>query len=401
MRWLVVLLLLLPSLQARAEGTVTQQVTGTCATYAGAVRLTNATGEACIANLQAFYGANGCINYYISGTQVRCYTGGVSGVTGSFTSQVTSCPSNSTGPVPNCVCNSGYQPNETATACIQNTCNNPAGTTYSTGFYNLGTSDTAVMPTTICAGSCLMNFEGTGSAISRTLVGGTFNYYAQGSYGSSGFGCAPDTQGAPVAVAGVPPSTCATGQSVGWINGTPICYTTQGDTPAPVTNTTTTTTGYDPQSNPTVTETLKTASGDTITTTKTTNPDGSVSTTIVNQGADSSDKEAFCAANPTSAACDARSECEKNPDSIGCMEAGTATDSESLGTQSISLGITPINFGIAPGCPADRQISVWGGVVVPIPPTQLCSFADLIKPLVLAMAWLAAGFIVFGSFRTS
>lgn len=414
MRWLVVLLMLLPSLHARAEGVVSTSnfffhTAAPSCNYAFPVSPPWSVGgnayATCVKGLTtctgtAYLNSNGCV--LLSTAQgSACNDPSPNGI---CPSNVVSCPANSTGTT-TCTCNAGYQPNVGATACvlIPIVCNTPVDTVVSSGFYDLGTSDASTMPASICSGSCTVNFTGTGSAVARSLVGGVFHYYAEGVQTSSGAPCSPETTNAPVSSAGVPASTCGTGQSVGWINGTPVCYTTQPDsptaTPPPVKSTSTSTTNIDASSNVVNTTAITNNNGSTITTVTTTAPDGTVSTEITNTAANPIASAAFCAEFPSDPSCAPQSDCDLNPDAIGCLDAGTPGDTLALGTQSISVGITPINFGIAAGCPADRQITVWGGGVVPIPLDDVCNFATMIKPLVLAMAWLAAGFIVFGSFK--
>lgn len=54
-------------------------------------------------------------------------------------------------------------------------------------------------------------------------------------------------------------------------------------------------------------------------------------------------------------------------------------------------------FGGSNSCPADIQISVdpFGSIAIPF--TFICDFASKIRPLVIALGWLAAGFIAFRS----
>ncbi|MTT54256.1 hypothetical protein F1529_17405 [Alcanivorax sp. VBW004] len=54
-------------------------------------------------------------------------------------------------------------------------------------------------------------------------------------------------------------------------------------------------------------------------------------------------------------------------------------------------------FGGSNSCPADIQVSVppFGSIAIPF--TFICDFASKIRPLVIALGWLAAGFIAFRS----
>jgi hypothetical protein len=80
--------------------------------------------------------------------------------------------------------------------------------------------------------------------------------------------------------------------------------------------------------------------------------------------------------------------------SIGCSEYGTPTDNVPLGTSDNSpTTITPVSFGSSGACPAPVVISVMSGHSMTIDYTPICNFASGVRPVILLLAWMAAGFI--------
>ncbi|WP_425514548.1 virulence factor TspB C-terminal domain-related protein [Georgfuchsia toluolica] len=71
---------------------------------------------------------------------------------------------------------------------------------------------------------------------------------------------------------------------------------------------------------------------------------------------------------------------------------GIPTDSEALGASSITSALTPVSVSLTSTCPAD--VALPHGAVFSYAP--MCQFASGLRPVVLAMAWLAAGLIVLG-----
>ena len=110
----------------------------------------------------------------------------------------------------------------------------------------------------------------------------------------------------------------------------------------------------------------------------------------------SMDKVSFCATNPTNPACAQPSDCDKNPDLPQCKSLGTPDAESALPSTSISISnLTPVDLPGAAVCPAN----------VPLPHgayfdwTPACTYASALRPLVLIMAWLAAGLILVGVVR--
>lgn len=104
----------------------------------------------------------------------------------------------------------------------------------------------------------------------------------------------------------------------------------------------------------------------------------------------------FCSENPDSAICKGfNDECKDKPDLASCKNMGTPSDTDggTLSTKSIGLSsITIVPLASNASCPAP----------IPLPYGaqfdfgMMCTFASSIRPIVLVLAWIAAGMIVFG-----
>lgn len=92
--------------------------------------------------------------------------------------------------------------------------------------------------------------------------------------------------------------------------------------------------------------------------------------------------------------------CEGSPDLLMCQTMGEVEDKE-LEQREISVAITPQDGwgGGGENCPAPPTVSILG-VSATIDNTLFCSFFAWMKPLLLAVSWLAAAGIVIGGFRT-
>lgn len=94
---------------------------------------------------------------------------------------------------------------------------------------------------------------------------------------------------------------------------------------------------------------------------------------------------------------DGDSACEENPFSAACL--GGAAGQESLGQGDGGGGISSVSPVSLPGaavCPADVQLP--HGIVVPF--RHACELAVLLRPFVLILGWLTAGFFVVGGLRS-
>jgi len=89
--------------------------------------------------------------------------------------------------------------------------------------------------------------------------------------------------------------------------------------------------------------------------------------------------------------------CLENPNRVGCLDAGTPEDSN-LQTQAAVMTLTPVSVGDAGSCPATKTFT-HAGTSYSFSYAPICTGANLIKPVVLALAWLIAAYIVAGSIR--
>lgn len=91
--------------------------------------------------------------------------------------------------------------------------------------------------------------------------------------------------------------------------------------------------------------------------------------------------------------------CKKNPMSIACSEMGELKD-EKLEVEERPVDVSYTPWGSSTSqCPADKIIPLWEGQSISISYSPVCQFASLLRPLVIALAFVAAGFIVAGITR--
>lgn len=108
-----------------------------------------------------------------------------------------------------------------------------------------------------------------------------------------------------------------------------------------------------------------------------TNPDGST-----NPDAASEEKPDFCI---------------ENPDALACWKEGEPENAE-LEKVTAGTSITPVNIGGGGSCPDSKTVNYMGANLV-ISFTPICTAAGWIHPIVIALAWLSAGFILVGAFK--
>lgn len=88
-------------------------------------------------------------------------------------------------------------------------------------------------------------------------------------------------------------------------------------------------------------------------------------------------------------------DCEKYPDSVGCMPAGDAPAQETVPSESRTLELQPGPTFAGGGCPANVSASIMGRSVQLVNMAQACSWIDVyMRPLVLLLATISAVFIV-------
>lgn len=90
--------------------------------------------------------------------------------------------------------------------------------------------------------------------------------------------------------------------------------------------------------------------------------------------------------------------CKQHPEILACADitkTGDVPEVELL-KRDINVSIVPVNVPGVGVCPAPTVIPGFGlAPSLTISYTPICSFAGMIKPLLLAFAWLSAGMIVF------
>lgn len=284
---------------------------------------------------------------------------------------VAACPANSTGPVNGlCTCDLTFV--ATGSSCVAAVCDMEAANAAAAGNeYNDPANSGAA--TNGCFSGCLM----TPASTTTTSDGKVWTYFGP----ASGATCA---EGPSTAPAGTTEHECMQkGSGYSTINGVTVCAPPVATTE----NKETTTTPGDGGPPVTTTEQKSTAcEGGECTQTKT-GPDGTATTTKQSQGA-------FCEENPNSPFCKGLSDpCVETPDRLGCAELGEVADPGELTTQPRGAeSITPVAVASIAGCPAD--VALPKGLVFSY--SGACEFADGVRPVVLAMAWLIAGLIVFG-----
>lgn len=195
-------------------------------------------------------------------------------------------------------------------------------------------------------------------------------------------------------------SSCPSGQASGTVNGVTSCYPV-----SPTTNKTTTQKSTSQTTSNTTTSTDPGTPNSSSTSTSTTACEGTrcTTTTILNTGSGTvtstkeEDKGDYCSKYPKASVCTGETEaekfCEDNPDAISCMKAGSVPEEGALPSQANSISsINVVSVASNATCPADIPLPKgmkfeWG---------PICSWAEALRPIVLALAWLAAGLIVLG-----
>lgn len=89
--------------------------------------------------------------------------------------------------------------------------------------------------------------------------------------------------------------------------------------------------------------------------------------------------------------------CIEHPEALACWEAGEPEDSE-LEKVTAGTAITPVVIGGAGSCPSDKTVNYMGANLV-LSFSPICMAAGWINPIVLALAWLSAGYILIGAFK--
>lgn len=91
-------------------------------------------------------------------------------------------------------------------------------------------------------------------------------------------------------------------------------------------------------------------------------------------------------------------DCDKYPEASGCKPLDTPSGSDELPQTSVPVSILPDGGWGADNasCPAARSVTVQGRLI-PIPFDLFCQYFSGLRYVVIAMAWLGAGFILLGA----
>lgn len=318
-----------------------------------------------------------------------------------------SCPANSTG-TSTCTCNDPYVPSSDGTACVMPAC--PAtGTSYSSGFYDVGTIDNGASPPTLtCSSSCQLEYYGS-NAQYHGLVNGVMHYYALGSYQNlstiNGGSCSAGVPAPGSVGMTLPVDSCAIGTTlVTGAGGFSKCYS----------DSTGQSVSTDSASSVAATDAANAAAAAAAGAAAAKAANDSAKAAALGQGQSAASAvEAGNAAGivaggqaagaaAAAAALPSKDPCQ-NSSTIGCMQAGTDTVSDSvpLGTKSITVSsIVPVIVGGAGSCPAPAAMTIHGQTYY-FKYDTYCNFATGIKPIILAFAWLLSAGLLIGSFKSS
>lgn len=90
--------------------------------------------------------------------------------------------------------------------------------------------------------------------------------------------------------------------------------------------------------------------------------------------------------------------CKKNPDVMACWKEDDDHSQDDLREESIGKSISPVSIGGAGSCPAPKTVSVQGRTVT-FTYDPICQVAQGVRPVMIAIAWLIAGYILVGATR--
>lgn len=93
--------------------------------------------------------------------------------------------------------------------------------------------------------------------------------------------------------------------------------------------------------------------------------------------------------------------CEKHPEILACqqIELGELS-AETVPNEDKTITLTPdTGWGPSGSCPAPRTVNLHGGLTLSIPLDLMCEFARMIRPLIVAAAYLGAAMMLVGAAR--
>jgi len=275
------------------------------------------------------------------------------------------------------------------------------GTVLSSGFYDVGTSP-KMANNQACANGCRVLFGG--SINSTSIVDGVKHYWAEGNYVYNGYPdanpavstCPNETMAMTEYGAPAVEPTCAVGQILlSGTNGLRMCF--DSVTGAPV-NTDSASAVADVQTMAAEqTAAQMQAAASAVIAAGGSASDVAAAQSVVagvaavggvtGGGSGGSDSQSiFCDLNPASPLC--------TKQDFG--EVGEVTLTE----KTINVSITPVAVGPSGTCPAPSPMVIHGTTGY-FQWTTYCNFANGIRPILLAFAWLSAAGLLVGGFRSA
>lgn len=294
----------------------------------------------------------------------------------------------------------GTYPNKTcATAC-------PAvGTSYSSGWYDVGVDPSIIngIPNgsiNSCSGGCGQQYEGS-SISKRSLVGGVYHYYSQGSYVSTGSTCSSGPA-SPGAVASVPPDACAAGQSFLIMNGRLACFNSSGErvNSDGVTGIPAVPTSVSAQEAGIAAAAAASAAGADAATAAAAGQSAAASVIASNAVGDSLDISTLATHSDISgqtASLNSKLDELKTPWTDLPSVLGTPGAPDLIPSEIYTPSVSVISFAAPAGCPAPLLYSMFG-VNYSLTFDAACDLMTSIRPVVLSIAAATAAIIFMGVF---
>ncbi|NSL54914.1 virulence factor TspB C-terminal domain-related protein [Uliginosibacterium aquaticum] len=271
------------------------------------------------------------------------------------------------------------------------------GTVANSGLYSCGGSAEACyqsFPLFACNNNCAATFGGTASGSTGSvpakygMQNGQRVFYAYGAYWYNGETC---TGGAGVGnpMAAVPPDTCAAGQTLTSINGSPRCVGSASSSASGSAS------SADSSAASSGSATSSAATSGAATSGAATSSGTVPGTVIGGSGSSATSTSASGAATSKTGQAEL---CSTNPKADDCQSAAKYTNISDVDLKTEKAGVanlTPIFVSSASGCPSGGSLNVLGESVNIFLPA--CDFVVALRPLILALAWLSAAYIVFGA----
>lgn len=88
-------------------------------------------------------------------------------------------------------------------------------------------------------------------------------------------------------------------------------------------------------------------------------------------------------------------DCQLKPDSVGCTPLGTPPEGEVMPSSTKQITFEPVAIAADASCPAPIAFTAFGKSMQ-IDYSPACTYASGIKPVVIAVGYLTAAFIIFG-----